>query len=52
MRRDTPLPMYAPVHILDDLPLHSPSCVITYNGWPISEPKNKLKHSSIVFTEI
>ena len=29
MRRDTPLPMYAPVHILDD-PLHSPSCVSTY----------------------
>ena len=25
MRRDKPLPLYAPVHILDDRPLHSPS---------------------------
>ena len=28
MRRDTPLSLYASVHILDD-PLHSPSCVST-----------------------
>ena len=25
----TPLPLYAPVHILDDHPLHSSSCVRT-----------------------
>ena len=38
MRRDTPLPLYAPVHILDpSIPL------VTYilNGWPISQPKDK-----------
>ena len=29
MRRDTPLPLYTPVHILDD-PLHSPSYVHIY----------------------
>ena len=32
MRRDTPLPLYAPVRILDyppPPPLHSPSCVHT-----------------------
>ena len=28
MRRDNPLPLYAPVHILDD-PIHSPSYVHT-----------------------
>ena len=37
-----PLPLYAPVKILDDLP---PSCIppVAYalNGWPISQPKNK-----------
>ena len=38
MKRDTPLPLYASVNILDDS-LHSPSYV--HNGWPISQPKDK-----------
>ena len=38
MKRDTPLPLYASVNILDD-PLHSPSYV--HNGWSISQPKDK-----------
>ena len=29
MRRDTPLPLYAPVHISDDPLFHSPNCVNT-----------------------
>ena len=34
----TPLPLYAPVHIFDDLPAIPP---VTYvlNGWPISQTK-------------
>ena len=40
MRHDTPFPLYAPVHVLDDPPpLHCPSCVWPYNGWHISQPK-------------
>ena len=33
-----PLPLYSPVHILGDLPLHYPSCAVL-NEWPISQPK-------------
>ena len=29
IRCDTPVPLYAPVHILDDPGPHSPSCVRT-----------------------
>ena len=39
MRRDTPLPLYAPVHNFDG-PLHSPSYVHT-NEWPNSQLKDK-----------
>ena len=49
MRRDTPLPLYAPVHILDpSIPL------VTYilNGWSISQPKDKQGHLNSVFAEI
>ena len=40
MRRDTPLPLYAPVQILDDPPS---ILLVTYilNGWPVSQPKDK-----------
>ena len=41
MRCDSPLPLYAPVHILDDpLPSISPVAYVP-NGWPVSQPKNK-----------
>ena len=36
----TPLPLYAPVHIFDDLPFILPVSYVL-NGWPISKPKNK-----------
>ena len=36
MRRDTALPLHAPVHILDD-----PLVTYILNGWPISQPKDK-----------
>ena len=39
MRRDTPLPLYAPVHILDDPSI--PLVRYILNGWPISQPKDK-----------
>ena len=35
MRRDTPLPVYAPVNILDDPPSIPPVAYVL-NGWPIS----------------
>ena len=40
LRRDTPLPMYAPVRILDDPRSIS---IVTHilNGWSISERKDK-----------
>ena len=34
------LPLYAPVHILDD-PSSIPPVAFVLNGWPISQPKNK-----------
>ena len=39
MRRHTPLPLHAPVHILDDPSIS----LVTYilNGWPILQPKDK-----------
>ena len=39
MNRDTPLPLYASVKILDD----PPAFPVTYlfNGWSMSQPKNK-----------
>ena len=43
MRRDTPLPLYAPVHILDDLPPSIPLVAYILNGWPISQPKERMK---------
>ena len=36
----TPLPLYVPVHILDD-PTFIPPVAYVLNGWPISQPKNK-----------
>ena len=41
-----PQHLYAPVHILDDLPPPPPTPSITLvayilNGWPIFQPKNK-----------
>ena len=36
----TPLPLWAPVHILDDAPSIPPVAYLL-NGWPISQPKNK-----------
>ena len=51
MKRDTPFPLYAPVHILYDLlPPHSPVAYVL-NGWPISQPKDKWEHLNIAFTE-
>ena len=51
MKRDTPLPLYAPVHILYDLlPPHSP-VAYALNEWPISQTKDKWEHLNIVFTE-
>ena len=35
-----PLPLYAPVHILDDSP-SIPPVAFVLNRWPISQPKNK-----------
>ena len=53
LRRYTPLPLYAPIHILDDPPFPSiPSVAYVLNGWPISQPKDKSEHSNIVFPEI
>ena len=40
MRRDTTLPLYAPVHILDESPSIPPVAYLL-NGWPISQLKNK-----------
>ena len=40
----TPLPLYAPVHILDDSP-SIPPVVHVLNGWPISQPKNNIQIS-------
>ena len=34
------LPLYTPVHILDDPPSIPPVAYVL-NGWPISQPKNK-----------
>ena len=39
-RRDTPLPLYAPAHILDD-PHSIPPVAYVVNGWPVYQPKNK-----------
>ena len=50
-----PLPLYAPAHILNEPPLAPPPIppvAYVLNGWPISQPKNKSKHSIIVFTTI
>ena len=41
MRRDTPLPQNAPVHILDDPPPSIPPVAYVLNEWPTSQPKNK-----------
>ena len=42
MKRDTPLPLYTSVNILDDPP---PFPLVTYilNGWPISQPKKQIR---------
>ena len=40
MRRDTPLPLYVPVHILDD-PSSIPPAAWVLNRWPISQPQKK-----------
>ena len=40
IRRDTPLLLYAPAHILDD-PTSIPPVAYVLNEWPISQPKNK-----------
>ena len=37
----TSLPLYAPVHILDDTNPSIPTVAYVLNGWPISQPKNK-----------
>ena len=36
----TPLSLYIPVHIFDVLPA-IPLVAYVFNGWPISQPKNK-----------
>ena len=39
MRRETLVPLYAAVRILDDPP-HLPSVEYVLNWWPLSQPKN------------
>ena len=38
-----PLPLYTPVHILDDPPPPSSFSLVAYvlNAWPTSQPKNR-----------
>ena len=40
MKRDTPLPLYVPEHILNDTPSIPPVSYVL-NGWPISRAKDK-----------
>ena len=44
MKRDTPLPLYASVNILDDLP-SIPLVTYILNEWPISQPKELVSYS-------
>ena len=40
MKRDTPIPLYEPVHILDD-PLHSPVAYVLMDGLFLVQKINK-----------
>ena len=51
MMRDNLLPLYAPVHILDDLPLFPQLRTYLMDGLFPNE-KTSNKNSNIVFTEI
>ena len=50
MGRGITLPLYAPVHILDDF-TSIPPVVYALNE-PISQPKDKSERSNVVFPEI
>ena len=51
MRRNTPLPLYAQVHILDEPPSFPQLCKYIMDGLPLKQ-KTKKNHSNIVFNEI
>ena len=50
MRRDTPLPLYAPVHILDDPPPFLQLRTYLMDGLFLNQKKKQ--HSNIVFIKI
>ena len=50
IKRDTPLPLYAPVYILDDLPSFPQFCKYLMDGLSLNQKKKE--HSNIEFTEI
>ena len=46
MRRDTPLPLYAPVHILDNPPLFPELCTYLMNDLFLNQKTNNIQISN------